>query len=235
MPALGQLHQAGRPTRRSRRRSSPEDGSSSRSRRGRVARAPGQLEQPGLAGGQRVGRLAGPGASARPAARTRVGVDEASEPSRGPATTDLGRGQDVLADRQGTEDLEALEGAGDAEAGPLVRLAARSCRRRRRRSRPPLMVCSPQMALKQRRLARAVGTDEAGDGARRRRRGSTPRRAWTPPNRTSASATSQKRHRHPPMRSGRLPSRRPRASSCSSLVSPGLLQSAKNRTCLPFR
>ena len=81
----------------------------------------GQLEQPGLAGGQGVGRLRRPGAQSDQG-QDCVGHRRGVGTIAGPAAADLGRGQDVLAHGEGAEDLEALEGAGDPEAGPLVRL-----------------------------------------------------------------------------------------------------------------
>ena len=84
---------------------------------------PGELEQAGLARGQRVG---GPGGQVGEAdeGEDGVGVGGGVGAVVRPAAADLGCGQDVLADREGAEDLEPLEGPGDAEAGPLVGLEA---------------------------------------------------------------------------------------------------------------
>ena len=122
-----------------------------------------------------------------------------------PAPADLGGGQDVLADREGPEDLEALEGAGDAEAGPLVGLEAGHVGAV---EEDPARVegLQPADGVEARGLAGAVGADQAGDAAgvdrqvdaaaARARRRIEPR---LPPPAEAASS--------PPMRSGRLPGR----------------------------
>ena len=82
---------------------------------------PGQLEQAGLARRQRVGGAVGQ--VRQPDQRQdAVGVGGGVGAVARPAAPDLGGGEHVLAHRQRAEDLEALEGAGDPEPGPLVRL-----------------------------------------------------------------------------------------------------------------
>ena len=86
---------------------------------------PPQLDEAGQARGHGVDPLVGDGSDAD-------SVDEAFGLGRGvdrlvlgPAPADLGRGEDVVARRERAEDLESLEGAGDAELGPVVRLLVR--------------------------------------------------------------------------------------------------------------
>ena len=87
-----------------------------------------------------------------------------------PRVADLARDAQVVAHRQVGEQLEPLERARDPEPGPLVRVepahvaAVEQDPARRRREHAGDDV-------EQRGLARAVGPDQAGDLARRARRG----------------------------------------------------------------
>ena len=85
---------------------------------------PGQLDEAGQAGGQRVGPLR---------RRRRVEADPVEHARRPPSAgraersrvqrpAELGGGEHVLADGERAEHLEPLEGAGDAEPRPLVGL-----------------------------------------------------------------------------------------------------------------
>ncbi len=80
---------------------------------------PTELDEPGQAGGKQVGGLVGH------VRQTHMGQDDVGfgarrAPRRAPAPR-LGRHLYVLACRQGPEELESLEGAGDAESRPPVR------------------------------------------------------------------------------------------------------------------
>ena len=82
--------------------------------------------------------------------------------------------------------------------------AGRSCRCRRRDIRPRVDGLQAADGVEQRGLAGAVGADETGDGAGVDGQVHAAQR-WTPPNRTSASATCRSRHVvSPRVRSGRL-------------------------------
>ena len=85
---------------------------------------PAELDEAGEAGGHGVDPVVG---DARMPTRSRTPRPRAAgRPGRRrrPRAVDLGGGEDVLARGQRAEDLEALEGAGDAAAGPLVRRQA---------------------------------------------------------------------------------------------------------------
>ena len=125
---------------------------------------PGQLEQAGLPGGQGVGRPAGQRRQPDQG-EDGVGVGTGVGPVVRPATADLRGGQDVLTDREGAEDLEPLEGAGDAQPGPLVGLEPGHVGAV---EGDPTGVDGLEAAngVEARGLAGSVGADEAGHGAR---------------------------------------------------------------------
>ena len=163
--------------------------------------AAGQLEQPGLPGGQRVGRLLGQVRESdlrQGVVSHRRGVRTIARPT----PTDLGRGEDVLADRQGAEDLEALEGAGDPEAGPLVRLDPGHVGPVEEDA-PGVDGLQPGDGVEAGRLAGAVGPDEAGDHARIDGEVDAAQSVHAAESHLSFRYLEQ-RHRHPPNRSGSL-------------------------------
>ena len=94
--------------------------------------------------------------------------------------------------------------------------------------RPALMVCRPQMALKHVVLPAPLGpmspvTEPASTVS------FTPRNACTPPNRTSACATSRSGIRLPPVRSGRLPGLPAPGLHVFFLVRPGFFSRQRER------
>ncbi len=84
--------------------------------RGPAGQGPGELQQPGVAGGQRVGPLVGL------RRETDTGQQFVGDVRRTTVdvTHQLGGGEDVVAHGERAEQLQALEGAGHPEAGPLV-------------------------------------------------------------------------------------------------------------------
>ena len=150
---------------------SPDETSSSRIRRGQVGQGPAQLDQAGPAGGQAVDPVLGH--VAQPEAldelvghllrRAVVGPRPRPGPT-GPGPTDLGSRQDVLPHRQQGEDLEALEGAGQAPAGPLVGRQLGDVLTVEHH-RAPGHRLQPAQGVEHRGLARPVGADQAGDAA----------------------------------------------------------------------
>ena len=205
----------------------------SRCRRGRTtARRAGA----GGAGwpGRGPARAGGPGpwAACRPAGSARwlkpdqgqdaVGVGGGVGAVAGPAAADLGGGEHVLADRQRAEDLEALERAGDAEPGALVRLQ-RGHVGAVEADAAAVEALQPADGVEAGRLPGAVGADQAGDDAGRDVEVHAPQRVHTPKSNLSFRYL-QKRHRFPPIAVGPVgPGRWPRHLNFF-LVGPGIFR-----------
>ena len=122
---------------------------------------PGQLDEARQAGGHGVDPLGGRLGDADPL-EDLLGDLLRVRPVLGPTTADLGGNEHVLPRRQRAEHLEALERSGQPQAGALVGLApgdvfAVDQHLARRR----LLQAGDD--VEQRRLAGAVGADEAGD------------------------------------------------------------------------
>ena len=123
---------------------------------------PAQLDEAGQTGGQQVGGLVGD------VRQPDMGQDHVRFDARagagGTSTSRLRRHLHVLPSRQGPEELEALEGAGDAESGPVMRRQAGDVLTAE--AHPPVRGgLQAGDDVEERGLPGPVGADEAVDGA----------------------------------------------------------------------
>ncbi len=181
----------------------------------------GQLEQAGLAGGERVGRPVGQ-VGQPDQGQHAVGVGRGVGAVPGPAPADLCGGQDVLPDRQRAEDLEPLERAGDAQSGALMRLEPGHVGVV---EGDPATVEALKAAdrVEARGLARPVGADQARDHAGVDVEVDAAQRVHASKSNFSFRHL-QKRHRSPPLRSGCCPAASGPRCLNFFLVRPGIFR-----------
>ena len=143
---------------------------------------PADLDQPPDAEAERLDRPVGDRRRARagrasPRARRARRRSAGPGPSRSfhsapsPVAHPLGD-EEVLARRHAGEQLDALERAADARAGPAGGSARAARSRPSKRHRAAVGLQDAEQAVEERGLARAVRADEPDDLARARRRGS---------------------------------------------------------------
>ena len=127
--------------------------------------------------------------SPRPGHRDRCSASAPARRRVGPVH--LGGDPDVVARRHRAEQLQPLEGAGDAHPGPLggLHLGDVGAVEQDPASVDPLQ---PAHGVEQRGLAGSVRTDQARRRRRRRRRGRRRRARCTPPKRTVSPSTSNR-------------------------------------------
>ena len=127
----------------------------------RGAERAGELDEPGRAGGERVDLPVGDRADPDLFEQL-VGDGAGVVLLGGPAPAHLERDEHVLARGEAAERLEPLERARDAEPGPRVALGARHVAPVEADA-PARRLLQPGDDVEERRLARAVRTDQPGD------------------------------------------------------------------------